>query len=184
MEYICVYCGSSAGSESAYEDAIDEFATACLDRDIGLVYGGAKGGVMGALADAILDGGGEVLGVIPESILDRETPHQGLTDLQTTATKADRQDRMTELADGFVALPGGIGTQEELFTTLGQAKHGMHGKPCGYLNVAGYYDSMVAFLDNAVEEGFVSTDQRALAIVESEPDRLLDRFESYESPFC
>jgi uncharacterized protein (TIGR00730 family) len=183
VEYVCVYCGSSAGSESAYEDAIGEFAAACLDREIGLVYGGASGGVMGALADAILDGGGEVRGIIAESILDRETPHEGLTELKITETRDSRQDRMTELADGFVALPGGIGTQQELFSVLAEAKHGQHDNPCGYLNVAGYYDAMVAFLDNAVGEGFLSPEQRELAIVESDPDQLFEQFEQYESPF-
>ena len=137
---------------------------------------------MGTLADTMLAGGGEVIGVIPETILERETPHQSLTRLEQTETKEDRKERMTELADGFVALPGGLGTQEELFTVVGQAKHGLHGKPCGYLNVAGYYDSMVEFLDHAVEEGFVSSAQRELVLVESDPHALLDRFGTYDPP--
>ncbi|MFP8953394.1 TIGR00730 family Rossman fold protein [Natrialbaceae archaeon A-arb3/5] len=183
MEYVCVYCGSSSGSSSAYDDAIAQFAAELVERDIGLVYGGANGGVMGALADAVLDGGGEVIGIIPETILDREQPHESLTELIVTESKDERKRRMSDLADGFVALPGGLGTQEELFQMLGQAKHGVHGKPCGYLNVAGYYDSLVAFLDHAVEEGFVSADQRGLALVEERPDALLDAFETYSSPF-
>jgi uncharacterized protein (TIGR00730 family) len=182
MNYVCVYCGSSATAKDQYDRAVEAFATACLERDIGLVYGGANSGPMGTLADTVLAGGGEVIGVIPETILDRETPHQSLTRLERTETKDARKERMTDLADGFVALPGGLGTQEELFTVLGQAKHGLHEKPCGYLNVAGYYDSLVQFLDSAVTEGFVTPAQRELVLVETRPDALLDRFESYEPP--
>lgn len=182
MDYVCVYCGSSDVSTSMYEEAVDELAAVCLDRDIGLVYGGASSGLMGRLADAILDGGGTVTGVIPETILERETPHEGLTKLEVTETKSARKTRMAELADGFVALPGGLGTQEELFTTLGRAKHGMHGKPCGCVNVGGYYDSLGAFLDNAVDAGFISDEQRSLLLFESHPEPLLKRFEVYESP--
>jgi uncharacterized protein (TIGR00730 family) len=182
MDYVCVYCGSSAAAGDRYDRAVEAFAAACLDREIGLVYGGAATGTMGTLADTMLAGGGEVIGIIPESILDRETPHDSLTRLERTDTKERRKARMAELADGFVALPGGLGTQEELFTALGQAKHGQHDNPCGYLNVAGYYDDLVAFLDGAVTEGFVSPTQRDLVLVDSDPGDLLDRFTAYESP--
>ncbi len=182
MNHVCVYCGSSDSVGEEYDQLVEAFANACVERDIGIVYGGAKTGTMGTLADTVLEAGGDVVGVIPESILERETPHQSLTRLEKTETKEQRKERMTELADGFVALPGGLGTQEELFTVVGQAKHGHHQKPCGYLNVAGYYDPLVQFLDHAVEEGFVSSEQRQLILVDQQPGPLLDAFENYEPP--
>jgi len=182
MDRICAFCGSSDTSEPAYDAAIEEFATALCARDIGLVYGGGRGGTMGSLADAVLAEGGDVTGIIPESILERERPHEGLTELVTTETKPERKERMVEYADGFVAFPGGIGTHEELFDVLGRAKHGFHSKPCGVLNVAGYYDGLVAHFDHAEREGFVSPEQRELLIVDSDEGSLLDAFEAYESP--
>lgn len=182
MNWICAFCGSSDNEDPAYNEAIADFADAICARDIGLVYGGGRGGVMGSLADAVLDGGGEVTGIIPTSIRERERPHQGLTKLVTTETKPDRKERMVEYADGFVAFPGGIGTHEELFDVLGRAKHGFHSKPCGLLNVAGYYDGLIAHLDHAEREGFLSPEQRELVLVETDVDSLLDSFEAYESP--
>jgi hypothetical protein len=182
MDRICVFCGSADSDAPAYEAAIGEFVDAICRRDIGLVYGGGRGGTMGSLADAVLAEGGEVVGVIPESILEREQPHQGLTELVTTASKPKRKAEMVERADGFVAFPGGIGTHEELFDVLGRAKHGFHAKPCGLLNVAGYYDGLVSHLNHAEDEGFLSPEQRALLCVASDADSLLDSFEAYESP--
>lgn len=184
MERICAFCGSNDAGESPYTAVLPTFAEACVERDIGLVYGGGRGGAMGDLADAFLESGGEVIGVLPESLREREEPHEGLTELVVTETKAERKDEMVALADGFVAFPGGIGTHEELFDVLGRAKHGFHRKPCGLLNVAGYYDNLVAHFDNAAREGFLSEAQRELALVESEPAALLDAFESYESPIA
>jgi len=181
MDWICAFCGSSDGAE-AYEAAVGTFAAELCERGVGLVYGGGRGGAMGDLADAVLAGGGEVVGVIPESIRERERPHEGLTELTVTETKAARKDRMVERADGFVAFPGGIGTHEELFDVLGRAKHGFHHKPCGFLNVAGYYDHLVAHLDHAEREGFLSGIQRDLALVDQNPAALLDAFAAYESP--
>jgi uncharacterized protein (TIGR00730 family) len=182
MDRICAFCGSGTSDEPAYDAAIEEFASALRARDIGLVYGGGRGGAMGSLADAVLAAGGDVTGVIPESILEREQPHQGLTGLVTTASKPERKEEMVERADGFVAFPGGIGTHEELFDVLGRAKHGFHSKPCGLLNVAGYYDGLVTHFDHAESQGFVSPEQRALLLVDSDPGALLDAFKSYESP--
>lgn len=182
MDRICAFCGSSDSSESAYDAAIREFADALCARNIGLVYGGGRGGVMGSLADAVLDGGGDVTGIIPTSIRERERSHEGLTELVTTETKSDRKERMVEYADGFVAFPGGIGTHEELFDVLGRAKHGFHSKPCGLLNVAGYYDGLIEHFDHAEREGFLSPKQRALLLVDTEVNSLLDSFEAYESP--
>lgn len=182
MKRICVYCGSSSSAIPIYSEAAQAFAVELVEREIGLVYGGAKGGVMGSLADAVLEAGGNVTGVIPETILDTEEPHPGLTELRTTESKDKRKQRMTELADGFVALPGGIGTQEEILQSLGRAKHGEHHDPCGFLNVDGYYDSLVEFFDNANMEGFISPEQRELVLVAETPSELLDAFEQYESP--
>ena len=182
MDRICAFCGSGTSDEPAYDAAIEEFASALRARDIGLVYGGGQGGAMGSLADAVLAAGGDVTGIIPESILQREQPHQGLTTLVTTATKPERKDEMVEHADGFVAFPGGIGTHEELFDVLGRAKHGFHSNPCGLLNVAGYYDGLVTHFDHAESQGFVSPEQRSLLLAESDSEALLDAFESYESP--
>jgi len=182
MEWICAFCGSNDTGNSPYTAALTVFAEECAEREIGLVYGGGQGGTMGELADAVLAGGGEVIGVLPKSLREREEPHEGLTELVVTETKAERKDRMVELADGFVAFPGGIGTHEELFDVLGRAKHGFHHKPCGLLNVDGYYDNLVAHFDHAAHEGFFSETQRQLALVDSDPGGLLDAFESYESP--
>lgn len=182
MDTVSVFCGSSDEADGVYVDAATTFAEVLADRGIRLAYGGGDGGVMGTLADAVLAAGGDVIGVIPESIKQRETPHQGLTTLETVESKADRKARLHELADGFVAMPGGIGTQEELFEVLGKAKHGFHGKPCGVLNVAGYYDHLVSFLDHAETEGFLSPAQRNLFVVEPEPDVLLDACAAYSSP--
>ena len=182
MEWICAFCGSGDSGATAYSAAIEEFAVALVDRDLGLVYGGGTGGAMGTLADAVLEEGGDVVGIIPESIRERERPHPGLTELVTTETKPERKERMVGYADGFVAFPGGIGTHEELFDVLGRAKHGFHSKPCGLLNVAGYYDGLVAHFDHAETEGFVSPTQRELLLVDSEAAPLLDAFGAYESP--
>ena len=182
MDWICAYCGSSERAQSIYGGAVSEFAAELCRRGIGLVYGGGRGGPMGALADAVIENGGEVVGVHPTSIRDREEPHDGLTDLVVTETKDERKERMVERADGFVAFPGGIGTHEEIFDVLGRAKHGFHDKPCGLLNVGGYYDHLVAHLDHAEREGFLSGPQRNLVLVESDPSTLLDEFEAYRSP--
>lgn len=182
MEQLCAFCGSNDTGESSYTRALPAFAEECVKRNVGLVYGGGRSGTMGELADSVLAGGGEVIGVLPKSLREQEEPHDGLTELVITETKAERKDRMVELADGFVAFPGGIGTHEELFDVLGRAKHGFHHKPCGLLNVDGYYDNLVAHFDQAAHEGFLSDPQRELAIVESDPAALLDHFETYESP--
>ena len=181
MDWICAFCGS-AGETSKDTASIDDFAQALTRRSIGLVYGGGRSGAMGRLADAVLANDGDVVGIIPESILDREQPHENLTELVTVESKSVRKEQMVDYADGFVAFPGGIGTHEEIFDVLGRAKHGFHTKPCGFLNVAGYYDNLVVHFDNAEAEGFLSPEQRELAIVDADPSSLLDAFEEYESP--
>ncbi len=172
---LCVYCGSSSGRIDAYARAAREFAHAMVERNIGLVYGGASVGIMGTLADEMLRLGGQAVGVIPESLLRRELAHPGLSELHVTPSMHARKTLMAELADGFVALPGGIGTFEEIFEVWTWAQLGFHNKPCGLLNVAGYYDALTAFLDHAAAEQFVGVETRSMLFVESEPTALLDR---------
>ncbi len=182
MKYLCVYCGSRRGHKPAYAAAAHALAALLLERGIGLVYGGASVGIMGLLADAMLAGGGRVIGVIPEALSAREIAHQGLTELHVTRSMHERKLRMAELADGFIALPGGIGTLEELFESWTWAQLGLHAKPCGLLNVAGYYDGLAAFLDHTVQEGFLRPQYRGMLCVEASPQRLLARMEDYVPP--
>ena len=182
MDRLCVYCGSSPGHDPSYREAARALGGELLARDLGLVYGGASVGLMGTIADTVMEGGGEVIGVIPEALQDREVAHAGLTDLQVVDSMHDRKRRMVDLADGFVALPGGLGTLEELFEVLTWAQLGLHDDPCGLLNVEGFYDGVVAHLDGATDAGFVSAAHRDLARVERDPAALLDAFEAYEPP--
>jgi len=155
---------------------------ALAGRGIGLVTGGGRVGLMGVVADAALEAGGEVTGVIPDALMRKELAHTGLTELVVTASMHERKARMAELADGFVALPGGLGTYEELFEIWTWAQLGWHTKPCGLLNAVGFYDRLVAFLDGASEAQFLKPEHRAMLIVEGDPDRLLDRFDAYRAP--
>jgi uncharacterized protein (TIGR00730 family) len=179
---VCVYCGANRGRDAAYAQAAQAMGRTLARRGIGLVTGGGRVGLMGVVADAALDAGGEVVGVIPEALMRKELAHAGLTELVVTASMHERKARMAELADGFVALPGGLGTYEELFEIWTWAQLGWHAKPCGLLNAAGFYDRLVAFLDGASEAEFVKPEHRAMLIVENDPDRLLDRFATYVAP--
>lgn len=182
LKSLCVYCGSSSGRIDDYADAARALAQAMAPRGIRLVYGGAHVGIMGTVADEVLRLGGEAIGVIPESLMKKELAHQGLTELHVTPSMHARKTLMAELADGFVALPGGIGTFEEIFEVWTWAQLGFHKKPCGLLNVAGYYDGLIAFLDHSARERFVRQEQRDMLVVESDPARLLDRFADYTAP--
>ena len=182
MKRICVYCGSSPGRRPAYRDAAAALGRELAARGLGLVYGGASIGVMGAVADAVLEGGGEVVGVIPHSMAIKEVAHSGLAELFVVGSMHERKARMSELADGFVALPGGWGTFEELFEMLTWAQLGYHQKPCGLLNVAGYFDHLEAFLEHAFAEQFVREQFRPMLIREEDPAALLDRFADYRAP--
>ena len=182
MKSLCVYCGSSSGRLDAYAQAARALARAMVERGIRLVYGGASVGIMGIVADEMLRLGGSAVGVIPESLMCKELAHAGLSELHVTPSMHARKTLMAELADGFVALPGGIGTFEEIFEVWTWAQLGFHGKPCGLLNVAGYYDGLVSFLDHAASEQFVRDDQRRMLVVETDPVALLDRFASYSPP--
>jgi uncharacterized protein (TIGR00730 family) len=182
VERICVYCGSSPGREPAYREVAAALGRTLVDRGLGLVFGGGDVGLMGTVADATLEAGGEAHGVIPEALLEREAGHQGLTTLEVVDSMHRRKARMAELADGFVALPGGFGTLEELMEVLTWAQLGFHDDPCGFLNVAGYYDPLVAFFDRQVEAGFVSEAHREMVVVAADADGLFDAFEAYDPP--
>ncbi|MDR3371230.1 TIGR00730 family Rossman fold protein [Rhodoferax sp.] len=182
MKNICVYCGSNPGRLEAYADGARALAKALVTRDLGLVYGGASVGIMGRIADAVLQLGGRAVGVIPEALKRKEIEHKGLTELHVTASMHERKTLMADLSDGFIALPGGIGTLEEIFEVWTWAQLGFHAKPCGLLNVAGYYDGLTTFLDHTVAEQFVRPDHRSTLLVEPTPDALLDRFASYQAP--
>ena len=175
MKRICVYCGSSPGKGTKYQDAASATAEAMVARGHGLVYGGAHVGLMGLIADRVLAGGGEVYGVIPRSMVDREIAHTGLTELHVVETMHQRKAKMVDLADGFLALPGAYGTLDEWFETLTWAQLGIHNKPCGLLNLDGYYDGLLLFLDRCVAEGFLKQSNRELFLVGTEPGELLDR---------
>lgn len=182
MKNICVYCGSNPGRLEAYADGTRALAKALVDRDLGLVYGGASVGIMGLIANSVLQLGGRAVGVIPEALKRKEIEHTGLTELHVTRSMHERKTLMADLSDGFIALPGGIGTLEEIFEVWTWAQLGFHAKPCGLLNVAGYYDGLTTFLDHTVAEQFVRPAHRSTLMVEPTPDTLLDRFASYQAP--
>jgi len=174
---VCVFTGSSRGQRPGYSDAARQLARRLVERDYGLVYGGGNVGLMGMIADAVLDRGGHVTGVIPDALVSQEVAHRGLSELRVVQSMHERKATMAELSDGFIAMPGGIGTMEEFFEVLSWAQLGLHDKPCGLLNIGGYYDHLIRFMNHAVDQEFLKPKHRALLIVEEEPDRLIDRFE-------
>ena len=182
MQRICVYCGSSPGRRPIYAENARRLAQSLVERGLGLVYGGASVGVMGVLADAVLAAGGEVVGIIPQGLVAKEVGHTGLSDLRVVDSMHERKALMADLADGFIALPGGFGTLEELFEIITWAQLGMHRKPCGLLNTEGYYDGLIAFLRHAAAERFVKDIQLDMLLVEQEPATLLERFSHYRAP--
>jgi uncharacterized protein (TIGR00730 family) len=182
MRRVCVYAGSNPGSDPAYADAARALAHLLAERGIGLVYGGGKVGLMGVLADTALAAGGHVIGVMPQALVDREIGHRGLTELRIVASMHDRKALMADLSDAFVAIPGGIGTLEELVEVYTWSQLGIHDKACGVLNVRGYYDALAAFLDHAVEEGFLRSQHRDVLSVAADPGELLDRLAAFEPP--
>lgn len=182
MDRICVYCGSSEGENPAYLEAARTLGRTLAAREIGLVYGGGHVGMMGAVADATLDTGGEAYGVMPEALVDREIAHDELTELDVVDSMHARKERMAELSDGFIALPGGFGTLEELMEVLTWAQLGFHRNPCGFLNVADYYTQLVEFFDQQVDEGFVSENHRNMVVVTADIEALLEQFSAYDPP--
>ena len=182
IKNICVYCGSSPGRNPAYSSAAKALAKELYSRDIGLVFGGGAVGVMGVIADAVLEAGGEVIGVIPRALAKKEVAHYGLTELHVVASMHERKAMMAELADGFIAMPGGWGTLEEIFEMLTWAQLGFHEKPCGLLNVEGYYNNLVGFLEHSFEQEFVRDLYRPILMQANEPAALLDQFSTYQAP--
>ena len=182
MNRICVYCGSSPGKLADYQAAAQTLGHELAARGLGLVYGGSSIGVMGAVANAVIEKGGSAIGVIPQALATREVAHTGLEELFVVESMHQRKAKMAELSDGFLALPGGWGTMEEIFEVLTWAQLGMHEKPCGLLNISGYYDHLYAFLENAIEQRFVREEFRPMMIMEERADRLLDVFGQYQAP--
>jgi uncharacterized protein (TIGR00730 family) len=172
---ICVFCGTNPGERPEYGAAARALGKLLADEDIELVYGGASVGIMGELADAVHEGGGHVTGIIPQQLMKKEAAHTGIPDLIVVASMHQRKSQMADLADGFIVLPGGIGTLEGFFEILTWRQLGIHNKPCGVLNVAGYFDLLTGFLDHAVKEGFLTADHRQMIMVESDPAKLLER---------
>jgi uncharacterized protein (TIGR00730 family) len=182
LKRLCVFCGTNPGSRPAYGVAARELGRVLAEQDIELVYGGASVGVMGELADSVQEHGGHVTGIIPQQLMEKEAAHTGIRNLIVVASMHQRKSQMADMSDGFVALPGGIGTLEGFFEILTWAQLGIHSKPSGILNVEKYFDGLTGFLDHAVKEGFLTEPHRQAIIVESEPSRLLDRMRAYAPP--
>ncbi len=179
---LCVFCGSSDGQDPIYVETARALGETMAAQGIELVYGGASVGLMGAVADAALEKGGHVIGVMPQALVDKEIAHRSLSDLRVVGSMHERKALMAELSDGFIALPGGLGTFEELFEVWTWAQLGYHRKPCALLNAGGFYDKLTDFLDDVVERGFVKPIHRAMLIVEEEPSALIAAVRSYEPP--
>jgi uncharacterized protein (TIGR00730 family) len=182
LRRVCVFCGSSSGVHPGYVQAAQIVGGMLARESIGLVYGGGRTGLMGEVADAALRAGGEVIGVIPEHLQVREIAHTGLSDLRVVGNMHERKAMMADLADGFIGLPGGLGTVEEFFEIATWSQLGIHMKPLGLLNVRGYYDLVDAFLGHAVEEGFLRGEHRALIAISNEPSILLAALRSFRPP--
>ncbi len=179
---LCVFCGASAGRDPGYAAFAREVGAELAGRGIGVVYGGGRVGLMGALADGALAAGGEVIGVIPRGLVERELAHRGVTELRVVESLHERKAVMASLAGGFVALPGGLGTLEELAEAMSWAQLELHDKPCGLLDPTGYFEPLLGFLDRAVEEGFLAAAHRELLVVARDVDGLLARFEAHRAP--
>ena len=179
MKSLCVYCGSSVGASPVYADAARRLAKVMVDDNIALVYGGGNVGLMGVIADEVLRLGGDATGVIPKALMDKEVGHQGLTHLHIVKDMHERKAMMAELSEGFVAMPGGIGTLEELFEVFTWSQLGFHEKPIGLLNVNGFYDGLIGFLDHVIQERFLRPEQASLLVHAPEPDALVKLLKNY-----
>ena len=182
MKCICVFCGSNAGARDDYTNGARDLARTLVREKLTLVYGGGRVGLMGIVADEVLRLGGQAIGVIPRPLWEREVGHTALTEIRIVETMHERKQQMSELADAFIALPGGLGTIEEIFEVWTWAQLGMHAKPVGFLNVADYFTPLMSFLDHAVAERFIRADIRDVAMVEKTAEALLRRFASYTPP--
>ncbi|NKB34035.1 MAG: TIGR00730 family Rossman fold protein [Pseudomonadales bacterium] len=182
MKRICVYCGSAVGASPVYVEAAERLAVELVERNIELVYGGAQVGVMGAIANAVLNAGGTVIGVLPVGLFRTEVPHAGLTELVEVNSLHERKAKMAELSDAFIALPGGLGTLEELFEILTWAQLGLHKNPVGLLNINGFYDKLLEYLNHAAAEKFIRPQHRDMLVVETSIAAMLEKFKSYKPP--
>ena len=182
FQRICVFCGSNLGFNPVYRQAATMLGDLLVARGIGLVYGGGNIGLMGVLADAMLAKGGNVIGVTPESLMAKEVGHQGVSELRIVKSMHERKALMADLSDAFIALPGGYGTFEEFCEVVTWSQLGLHAKPCGLLNVAGYYDSLLGLFDQAVHEGFLRKDNRGLVLEDSDPAQLLVKMTEFHTP--
>lgn len=179
MQRVCVFCGSSPGVKQEYAVGARELGLVLAKKNIDLVYGGGHVGLMGIVADAAMSAGAKAIGIIPRCLADKEVAHQGLTELKIVQTMHERKALMSELSDGFIAMPGGFGTLEELFEVITWAQLGIHKKPFGLFNVAGYYDKLIEFMDYQVEQGFVPQRHREMIIVSDEAEQLVEMLESF-----
>lgn len=182
MPRICVYCGSNTGARADFSDAARDLARVLVQHDFELVYGGSSSGLMGVLANEVLKFDGKVHGVIPKTLLEKEIAHTGLTQLHIVASMHDRKSMMAVMSDGFIALPGGLGTLEEIIEVLTWGQLRFHEKPCGLLNVRGYFDSLLAHLDHAESEGFLRPENRAMLMCDDDAAGLIRQFERYTAP--
>jgi uncharacterized protein (TIGR00730 family) len=179
MKRLAVYCGSASPADPVYIETARAVGRALAERGIGVVYGGGRLGLMGAVADSALQAGGEVIGIIPQALVDAEVAHRGLTELQVVRTMHERKQAFTDLSDGFVNLPGGTGTMDELWEALSWAQIGYHSKPVGLLNTAGYYDHLICFYEKMAEVGFLRPQHRDILIVDSQLDGLLEKMAAH-----
>lgn len=182
MRRVCVFCGSKVGHNSLYRDAAQTLGKLLVERGLGLVYGGGSVGLMGVIANAVLAAGGEIIGVIPEMLATKELLHTGVQQMHRMQSMHARKAKMAELSDAFIALPGGYGTFEELLEMITWSQLGIHRKPVGLLNVAGYYDPLVQFVDHAIAEGFIKPKHRELIVVADTPESLLDKILQHRPP--
>jgi uncharacterized protein (TIGR00730 family) len=182
MNRICVFCGTNPGSGPAYGQAARELGRVLAEQSIELVYGGASVGIMGELADSVQEHGGHVTGIIPQQLMEKEAAHTGIRNLIVVASMHQRKSQMADMSDGFIALPGGIGTLEGFFEVLTWGQLGIHAKPAGILNIEGYFDGLTGFLDHAVREGFLTEPHRHAIVVETNPGLLLERMRAYTPP--
>lgn len=182
MQHICVFCGSTFGAQPIYKDAARATGQTLAERGLTLVYGGSRVGLMGTVADAVIAGGGRAVGVIPRHLADKRVAHEGLAELHIVDTMHARKQLMADLADAFIALPGGLGTLEELFEVLTWAQLGLHRKPVSVLNVAGFYDPLLAMIDHAVTQQFMGEDHRRLIVEGPTAPELLDTLATYTPP--
>jgi len=182
MKRICVFCGSNSGIDPIYLATAEKVGKFLADNGIELVFGGGRVGLMGKIADTVMENGGKVIGIIPQALSEREVAHQGLTELHVVGSMHERKAMMADLADGFIALPGGVGTFEEFCEIVTWAQLGIHKKPCALMNVGGFYDSFIAMFDHSMNQGFIRPQHRALVLVESEIDKLYKAMLEYRPP--